>query len=187
MRQKTDDAVVMQRLWHSCVCGLPPDTPASLVDISLYFFEVMAECNTLHYPTLCNLLNDCSALPPASTLTLMSLERFHAVAVYCNIYKKTITGVTPIVQSKMDFFVAGPNQVIGMDYEFTVLIHTTDDAVAHKAANLLVRLYIKPYSQFPTCWPSWTGYAPPGHACMSGLTQFSRSSTVLPAHAVLFY
>lgn len=125
-------------------------------------------------PTLCELVNDSASLRPPHTLTLRSLDKFHEILLSCNSYQSTIGHVTgsggdssvavvcgeSSVRCGDDYAVlAGQGHIIGMDYVFMVLIDATDDAVARQAAHMLVKMYIKPYSDFPRCWPSWTGCA----------------------------
>lgn len=156
---------MLQKLWHSTVRKLPPDTPASEVETSLSFFEAMCDHEVIDYPALCDLLNDSECLRPARNLTVRSLEVLHDVLLFANEFQDTITMIHDTregtLESSCDYAVApGQGHVIGMDYVFMVLIDAKDDMVARKAANMLVKLYIKPYSDFATCWPSWTGCAP---------------------------
>jgi hypothetical protein len=163
--------LVLQKLWNSTVCGLPPDIPTSEVEASLSFFAVMCHRHVLDFGTLCDIVNDCSRIRPAHTLSICSLDKVHEILLSCNSFGKKIADLSDQVQSEgnegnatgenAEYFVAnGQCRVIGMDYIFMVLIDARDDMVARRAAHLLVRMYIKPYAKFSSSSQSWTGCVP---------------------------
>ena len=94
LKRDTHGGCVVQKLWHSTVRGLPPDTPASEVEVALSFFAIMCERCVIHLPTLCELVNDSASLRPPHTLTLRSLDRFHEVLLRCNSFQSTIGLIT---------------------------------------------------------------------------------------------
>jgi hypothetical protein len=162
--QSQPGTLVLQKLWNSTVRGLPPDTPTSEVEASLSFFAVMCDRHVLDFGTLCDIVNDCTRIRPAHSLSICSLDKVHDILLSCNSFHRSIADSErhecDATSDDAEYFVAhGQNRVIGMDYIFMVLIDARDDMVARRAAHLLVRMYIKPYAKFTSGSQSWTGCA----------------------------
>eukprot|EP00892_Ulva_mutabilis_P012890 jgi/Ulvmu1/9974/UM059_0023.1 len=159
---------LIKRLWGNTVCAIP-EGHSSLeqdVEYAFAFFSSLIRNKAIPLEAISELINDPKHFRPPQHITLRSLDQLFHIMLHANLHLGTLdettelascTQIAPNDPLRPQIIVNGTTvKVVGMDYLFQVLVHALDGRVAQEAANMLVRVYIKPYCDYGRCPASWT-------------------------------
>jgi hypothetical protein len=131
------------------------------VEFALKFFATLCQNQFISLDAIRPLIDDGKFLRQPPLISSASLRHLYDIMIAVNLKLGSICEIPePCKQDQVSYAVKpGAEKLVGMEYLFQVLTSTLSDHVAFDAAAMLVRIYVKPYSDFGRCFPSWTSCA----------------------------
>ena len=151
----------VQLLWNNTVAALPADQGLDVqVATSYRFFADLAANSRPAIPpaVLEPLVRPGSQHQPPQTMTADSLTNYFRIIVLVNEAQGLIKG------SRQDLIPDGPKYevvsssgepLVGFDFLFEVLVKAYRQPVAVQAADMLVQVFVQPYSAYGRSFASW--------------------------------
>jgi hypothetical protein len=148
----------VQQLWKNTVAALP--VGQDLEEETAYSYKFFADLcaqGAIHPADLEPLIAPDSPHQPPHCMTSTSLQNLFAIILMVNkelgLIQSSPQGLLP--DALKHEVASGGKRLVGFDYLYDVLVMSNALPVANDAADMLVQVYVQPYSGYGRCYASW--------------------------------